>query len=40
MTKSELYGKDLICTQDWSMEELEQVLKLARQMKASRFSRC
>ncbi len=38
MAKSELYGKDLICTQDWSLKELEQVLKLARQMKASRFS--
>jgi ornithine carbamoyltransferase len=38
MAKSELYGKDLICTQDWSLDELEQVLKLAREMKADRFS--
>jgi len=34
----ELYGKDLICTQDWSVDELEAVLDLAGQMKQSRFS--
>jgi N-acetylornithine carbamoyltransferase len=38
MVASELYGKDLICTQDWSIEELEQVLQLAMEMKADRFS--
>ena len=38
MARSELYGKDLICTQDWSIEELEQVLRLAGEMKADRFS--
>jgi ornithine carbamoyltransferase len=38
MATSELYGKDLICTQDWSIEELEQVLRLAGEMKADRFS--
>jgi ornithine carbamoyltransferase len=38
MPKTELYGKDLICTQDWTLEELEHVLQLARQMKADRFS--
>jgi N-acetylornithine carbamoyltransferase len=38
MTKSQLYGKDLVCTQDWSLEELEQVLALAREMKADRYS--
>jgi ornithine carbamoyltransferase len=38
MSKSKLYGKDLICTQDWRVEELEQVLDLARKMKAHRFS--
>jgi len=34
----DLYGKDLICTQDWSVEELEAVLKLAAKMKQERFS--
>jgi len=34
----ELYGKDLICTQDWSVDELETVLDLAGQMKQDRFS--
>ena len=38
MVASELFGKDLICTQDWSIEELEQVLRLAKEMKADRFS--
>ena len=33
-----LNGKDLICTQDWSVEELEHLLKLAKEMKAHRFS--
>lgn len=38
MARSELCGKDLICTQEWSVEGLERVLKLAREMKANRFS--
>ncbi len=38
MAKRKLGGKDLICTQDWELEELEQVLQLARQMKAQRFA--
>lgn len=34
----DLYGKDLICTQDWSVDELEAVLELANKMKRDRFS--
>jgi N-acetylornithine carbamoyltransferase len=34
----DLYGRDLICTQDWKIEELEAVLDLAAQMKGDRFS--
>jgi ornithine carbamoyltransferase len=33
-----LGGRDLICTQDWSVAELEAVLKLAVEMRAARFS--
>ena len=33
-----LKGKDLICTQDWSVPELEAVLDLAVAMKADRYS--
>ncbi len=33
----DLHGKDLICTQDWAVEELEEVLRLAAEMKAQRF---
>jgi N-acetylornithine carbamoyltransferase len=33
-----LYGKDLICTQEWEKEEIEAVLKLAAEMKKERFS--
>ena len=29
----DLYGKDLITTQEWSLEELESVLDLAVEMK-------
>ena len=29
----DLFGKDLICAQDWSIEELDQVLKTAQAMK-------
>ncbi len=32
-----LKGRDLICTQDWSREELDTVLELAHEMKADRF---
>ncbi len=38
MGKSKLYGKDLICTRDWSIEELDAALDLAVEMKANRFS--
>ncbi|MGQ9586199.1 MAG: ornithine carbamoyltransferase [Anaerolineae bacterium] len=34
----DLFGRDLICTQEWRREELEAVLDLARQMKRERFS--
>ena len=34
----DLYGKDLITTQDWSVDELEAVLDLAVRMKRDRFS--
>ena len=33
MPKSDLTGKDLITTQDWSYEELEATLKVAKQLK-------
>lgn len=38
MTKTALKGKDLICTQEWSLDELETVFRLAREMKEDRFS--
>lgn len=34
----DLYGRDLICTQDWAVKELETVLELAIEMKRDRFS--
>jgi ornithine carbamoyltransferase len=34
----ELYGKDFICTQDWTKEELMAALELAARMKRDRFS--
>jgi len=34
----DLYGKDLITTQDWSVDELEAALDLAVRMKRDRFS--
>jgi ornithine carbamoyltransferase len=34
----DLYGKHLICTQDWEIEELVEVLDLAAKMKRDRFS--
>ncbi|MEE9190726.1 MAG: ornithine carbamoyltransferase [Candidatus Neomarinimicrobiota bacterium] len=33
-----LFGKDLICTQDWTKEELDTVLDLADAMKTNRYS--
>jgi len=33
-----LYGKDLICTQDWTIDELNAVLELAEDMKQNRYS--
>ena len=33
----DLYGRDLICTQEWSVEELQEVLHLAARMKADRY---
>jgi N-acetylornithine carbamoyltransferase len=38
MPKSELFGKDLICTQDWSKEDLVKVLELAEDMQKERFN--
>ncbi len=34
----DLYGKHLICTQEWSVPELEAVIDLAAKMKRDRFS--
>ena len=34
----DLEGRDLICTQDWSVEELDAALDLAVEMKANRYS--
>ncbi|NLE44377.1 MAG: ornithine carbamoyltransferase [Chloroflexi bacterium] len=34
----ELYGRDLICTQDWTFDELVATLELAARMKRDRFS--
>jgi ornithine carbamoyltransferase len=36
--KMDLYGRDLIVTQDWTIEELEAVLELAVEMKRERFA--
>ncbi len=33
----DLKGRDLLCTQDWSIEELEKTLDLAFEMKANRY---
>ncbi|MFX0171800.1 MAG: ornithine carbamoyltransferase [Candidatus Hodarchaeota archaeon] len=38
MNSSDLFGKDLICTQDWEKNELDIVLDLAFKMKRERFS--
>ncbi|MBI4758342.1 MAG: hypothetical protein HY783_05010 [Chloroflexi bacterium] len=34
----DLFGRDLITTQEWSLEELRAVLDLAARMKRERFS--
>ena len=34
----DLYGRDLICTQEWTVEELVATLELAARMKRDRFS--
>jgi len=34
----DLFGRDLICTQEWAVEELEAVLELATKMKRDRYS--
>jgi ornithine carbamoyltransferase len=34
----DLYGRDLICTQEWELDELETVLELAAKMKRDRYS--
>jgi ornithine carbamoyltransferase len=34
----DLHGKDLICTQEWAVEELDEVLEVAAEMKAQRFT--
>ncbi|MDI6640863.1 MAG: ornithine carbamoyltransferase [Elusimicrobiota bacterium] len=33
-----LYGKDLICTQEWSLEELIKTIELAEDMKKNRYA--
>lgn len=38
MLKTSLKGRDLICTQEWTKEELREVLDLARDMKKNRYS--
>ncbi|WP_455464027.1 ornithine carbamoyltransferase [Candidatus Hodarchaeum mangrovi] len=38
MEFSDLYGRDLICTQDWAKHELDLVLDLAGRMKRERYS--
>ncbi len=35
---SDLFGRDLICTQDWSLEELDRALELAERMKKFRYT--
>ncbi len=34
----DLKGKDLICTQDWSIEEISRVLGLAEDMRKHRYA--
>lgn len=36
--KSSLYGRDLICSQEWSLDELMRVIELAEDMKKHRYS--
>lgn len=35
--KTSLFGKDMICTQDWKMEELMKVIELAEKMQKNRY---
>jgi N-acetylornithine carbamoyltransferase len=36
-TMNGLYGRDLLCTQDWSIEEIEKTLDLSFEFKANRY---
>jgi ornithine carbamoyltransferase len=36
MTLVDLHGRDLISSQDWSVEEIEAAMELARSLKISR----
>ena len=36
-TMTGLYGRDLLCTQDWSIEEIEKTLDLSFEFKANRY---
>jgi N-acetylornithine carbamoyltransferase len=36
-TMNGLYGRDLLCTQDWSIEEIEHTLDLSFEFKANRY---
>lgn len=38
MAKSKFFGKDLITTQEWSLDELIEALELAEEMQAKRYS--
>lgn len=38
MARSKYYGRDLITTADWKKEELEDIIRLAREMKKFRYS--
>ena len=38
MARSELFGKDLFTTQEWSIEDLNKILSLAKEMKKERFT--
>jgi len=38
MAKSKYYGRDMITTMEWKREELEDIIRLAREMKRFRYS--
>ncbi|MBN2542822.1 ornithine carbamoyltransferase [bacterium] len=38
MPRSKYFGKDMICTRDWSVDALEEILALAGDMKRERYS--